>query len=254
MSISTKSGAVALVAALTVALPASAPAKGKGERSHGVPARIAAKLRAAERAVERAQVRVEDAETVEAAAALTAGRRHLASALSSAKRRLAIDGSTGPRSASAVGKTGHYVVGTTATLFDGQSGAVVDAVATTLDAAIASRDALVSAIVALDDRSGYDSTLERFDAAVAEESGDIADALADDELTGEARAALDGALAKLQETAAAIDAAVAPEAPEDDAGVVTFGDHDEHDDDDDADDDAPRAHKGGKRGRGHGGR
>ncbi len=92
---------------------------------------------------------------------------------------------------------------TTVALYDGQTGDAVTAITTTLKAGLDGRDAIVAAINALSDKSGYTQVLARIHADATDEAGDIADALADDELTDEAKAALNAAATQATATAAA---------------------------------------------------
>lgn len=209
MNISTKAGATALAATLALSLPATALAERghRGERGdRAVPSRVATKLRAADRALERAQERAEDGESAGAATALASVRKNLASALKSAQRRItASGGRAGTASAKAVSGTDHKVVGGTAAMFDGADGTVTDAAALTLDAAIDNRDAIIAAINALDaeTQERYERILEKIVSGVDDEIEAITEALEDDTLTDEGRAALQAALTKLAATKAA---------------------------------------------------
>ena len=90
---------------------------------------------------------------------------------------------------------------TTAALYDGQTGDAVTAITTTLKAALDGRDAIVAAINAMTDKSGYARVLAAINDDATDEADDIADALADDELTDEAKAALNAAATQVAATA-----------------------------------------------------
>lgn len=206
MNISTKAGATALAATLALGLPGAAMAD-RGERGdRGVPSRVATKLKAADRALDRAQERADDGESAGAATALASVRKNLASALKSAQRRITpTGGRAGKASAGAVARTDHHVVAGTASMFDGADATVTDASASTLDAAIDNRDAVIAAIAALsgDALERYERVLHRIEKAVDDEIEAITEALEDDTLTPEGRAALEAALTKLAATKAA---------------------------------------------------
>ena len=210
MSISLKSplGAALAAASLTLAVPGIAQAGGghhrggDGPRGGDVPTRVGAPLARAARALDRAEERIEDGESDRAVTALGSVRSNLAAAVKAAKRRVA--GETGPDSVLAVVSAQHRVVVGSANLFDGESGAVVDGIAATLDAALDGRDELLGAIPA--DSDAYGDVF----AAVVADTGDEVESLnevkADDTLTSEASAAIDAALAQIAATGTAASA------------------------------------------------
>lgn len=213
MSIKNRAGAIALATTLLAGMPVAADARGGG-KERGATNRVATKLRAAERALERAQDRIDDGEDAKAVTALTAVRRHLASGAKAADRRVVAGSRTGPASAGAFARGDHGLVGGTAGAFDGATGEVVAALATTLDAELDARDALVTRIAALadGDQAAYARVLGGIVTAAADEAEDVTEALADATLTPEAKAALEAARTQLAATATAADAAIV-EAP-----------------------------------------
>jgi hypothetical protein len=68
------------------------------------------------------------------------------------------------------------------------------------------RDDLVATIAALSDRGDYDIVLEELLDDLEDELADIAEALEDDELSDDAKAALQAAATKLEATTAAVEA------------------------------------------------
>jgi hypothetical protein len=214
MSITTKAGAAALVATLALGAPTIADARPGGPDSarggdRNVPVRVASKLRAAERAIDRAQERAEDGETAGAVAALTSVRKNLASALTAAKRRITADGGRrGPASAGALSRTDGIVISGAVALLDGADASLTGAGAQTLDAALDNRDAVIAAIAALDvdGKASYRRVLSRIVAQTEGETEAIEEALSDDVLTDEGRAALQAALTQLAATKAAAQA------------------------------------------------
>lgn len=176
----TRAALGAVLAAGLLASPASAASSSS---------RVDSKLRAADRALDRAAERAADGES--AATQLASVRRNLASAQKTAVRK----GDT--RSLGAVARAQGRVISATVGLFDGLTGDNVAAVATTLDAALDGRDAIVTAA------AGKDGVLALINRDAAGDAEDIADTLADDELTDEARAALTAAAAQVAATVTA---------------------------------------------------
>ena len=222
-----------VLGALLAAGLLAAPAQAKSS------SRIDVKLRAADRALDRAS------SGDDIAAALATVRRNVASARKTALRKPA------PETLGRIARFDGAVVTTTVALFDGQTGDDVTAIATTLKASLDGRDAIVAAINALADKSGYERVLAAINEDATGEAEDIADTLADDELTDEAKTALNAAA-----TQAAATAAAAPAGSDDDAGSPD-GDRDDCPPGERGDDDAgyPSAttHDAGP-GRGFGGR
>jgi hypothetical protein len=216
-----KAAAAALASSLLLVLPATALAHDGGDGPHGddqrgqgygrgfgnVPPRILNKLRAAERALDRAQDHADDAEPDAAVAALAATKRHLGAASKGVLRRVTAGNDGGPAAAAALARTQGDIVDGTVGLFDGAPDAIVAADADTLKAALDGRDALVAAIAALPDHSGYTWALKLIARDATSEAADIAETLTDDTLTDAAKAALTAAQAQATATASAAQAA-----------------------------------------------
>jgi hypothetical protein len=184
---------VALGALLAVGL-AAAPAQAAQHQS----SRIDVKLRAAGRALDRASASDDSAATVSALATV---RRNLAAASKTALRK--------PTSETfeQLAAVEDDIVGGTVALYDGQTGDTVTALSTTLKNALDARDALVTAVNALTDKTDYAGVLDAIHEDATDEAADIADTVTDDELTAEAKTALDAATTQLTATAAAAPAA-----------------------------------------------
>ena len=180
----------ALGAVLVAGLLAAPAAEAKSTSS----SRVQVKLRAAERALDRAAENAQDGNAAAAVTQLAAVRRNLASAQKTTLRKLT------PQTAGAVARAQGHVVSGTAAMFDGLTGDPVAATATTLKAALDGRDALAAAINALSDKSGYARVLSLINDDATGEADDIADTLADDELTDEAKAALQAAATQVAAT------------------------------------------------------
>lgn len=176
----TRAALGAVLAAGLLASPASAASSSS---------RVDSKLRAADRALDRAAERAADGAS--AATQLASVRRTIASAQKTALRK----GDT--RSLGAVARAQGRVVSATVGLFDGLTGDNVAAVATTLDAALDGRDAIVAG------SAGNTGVLALVNRDAAGDAEDIADTLADDELTDEARAALTAAATQVAATVTA---------------------------------------------------
>ena len=210
---------VALLCGLLWAAPASAgPGHHGGSRGDDsyrggggdVPSRVASRIRRAERALERAEDKADDGDATGAASALSSSRKNLTSALKSAKRRVVAGNETGPGAIGAVVDAQHDAVETTAALFDGADGALVDAIAQTLKSALDGRDEAVAAIAALPaaDQGDYDWVLEQIDEDAGDEIDAIDEALADDTLTADARTALESAKTQIEATRTAARALI----------------------------------------------
>jgi len=235
---------LALMCGLIWAAPATA---GHGHRAQGhpdleaggegdVPSRIAKRLARAERALGRAEDKVDDEDATGAAKTLRSVRKNLGAALKSARRRVTSGNEYGPDSIGAVFDTQHEVIETTSGLFDGADGEIVDSISDALNAGIEGRDSGIAAIAALseDDRADYDWVLESVLDDVTSEIEAIDEALADDTLTDEGRAALEQAKTKLEATKTTVEALV----PDAEAGDVA----------DEDGRDCPRGERGGRRG------
>lgn len=205
---------------------ASAAGRGGGERAQdGVSSRVQTKLRSVSRGLDRAEGYVEDGDATKAASSLASVRRSLASAQRTTLRKVTADSDGAEANSVAVERAEHAVVATTASLYDGQSGDVVTALSTTLDAALDGRDALLAGVGALTDEQAeeYDRYQAKVLRDVAAETEDVADATSDDELTSEATAALAEATTRLAAQKTAADALVATTDDADDDGGVVAG-------------------------------
>ena len=211
---------IALACGLIWAAPASAgPGHHGGSRGDGgyrdgaggdVPSRVASRIRRAERALERAEDKADDGDASGAASALGSARKNLASALKSAERRVAAGNETGPDAIGAVVDAQHDAIDSTVNLFDGADGALVDALAQTLKSSLDGRDEAIAAIAALPagDQADYEYVLEQIDEDVGDELDAIDEALADDTLTDDAKAALGQAKTQLEATRTAARALI----------------------------------------------
>ena len=213
MSITHKLGAALLVAGIAGGVPATASAD--------VPSRIASKLHRAEKALDRAQSRADDGNTEAAIKQLTAVRRSLAAAQRAAERRTSSAAANGPDADAAVVETQHAVVIGTVDILDGATGDLAAAAIATLDAGLDGRDALLAAVDGLEDadEAAYGDVWGIVASDTDDEVETIADSLSDDELTDEAKTALQSG----SEQASAAGTAA-------DVKVATFGSSDEGED------------------------
>lgn len=211
----TRTGLATLALGLCAAgLPSAASAAGggeRGDRGEQVSSRVTTKLRSVGRGLDRAEGYVEDGDAAKAATALASVRRSLASAQRTTLRKVTADGDGASASATAVERAEHAIVASTTSLYDGQTGDVVTAISTTLDAALDGREALATAVAALTDEqeADYDRYYAKVAKDVAAEAEDVADAVADDELSTEAGTALGEAATRLAAQKTAVDAIVA---------------------------------------------
>jgi hypothetical protein len=237
---------IALACGLVWAAPATAgPGHHRGERGDArggdVPSRVASRLARAERALERAEDKVDDGDATGAASSLRSVRKNLAAGLKSAKRRVAAGADNGPESIGAVFRAQHQTIETTAALFDGADGDVVDALGDALKASLDGRDEGVASIAALseDQREDYARVLEQVDEDIGDEIDQIDEALADDTLTADGRAALEQAKTQLEATRTAVRALLPADSTEAGATGFAAGDDEECDE---------RRGEGGRRG------
>lgn len=177
-----------------------------------LPSRIASRLGRAQRALDRATNAVDDGNATAAASALKGVRTNLTAAAKSAKRRASSD--NGPHAFYAVAAGQHRAIGEIVSLYDGADDATVAALTETLNSAIDGRDDLVASIAALpaDDQGSYEFVLDRIGDDVAGEIEAIDEALADDTLSADARAALTDARAKLVATQTTVQGLAATQA------------------------------------------
>ncbi|MEA2472268.1 MAG: hypothetical protein QOE06_183 [Thermoleophilaceae bacterium] len=216
---------VVLVASFALLAPAAFAHPGQsGARHHGdntgsrsggyspAPSRVTTRLKRAARSLDLAQTRVDDGDNSGAISALASVRKNLASAHKSANARVSAAAANGPASANAVTVADDDVVTSTVSLFDGVTdSSVVNAIAQTLDGALTGRDGTVDAIAALTaaQQADYYYVLEGIDQAIDDEVASIDDALANDTLTADAKAALSDAKTKAQATQTKVKALLA---------------------------------------------
>lgn len=218
----TRTGLATLAVGLCAAgLPSAASAAGRGGDDRAqtqISSRVQAKLRSVSRGLDRAEGHVEDGDAAKAASSLASVRRSLASAQRTTLRKVAAGAEGAEAGAVAVERAEHAVVATTASLYDGQTGDVVTAISTTLDAALDGRDALLAGVDALTDEQAeaYDRYQAKVLRDVAAETEDVADATADDELTSDATAALAEATTRLAAQGTAADGILPADATTDD--------------------------------------
>lgn len=220
----------ALLCSAALALPGTALAHDHRWGGHhrraddGLPSRVVKPLARTQRALARAEERIDDGETARAVSTLTATRRNLAAAVRAAKRRLA--GDAGSDVAVAVARVQHDVILEIGDLYDGQDGDVVDALTTTLTAALDGRDQIGGGVSALgeDELADFEDFLTRVDDDADEELGSLQEVRDDDEVSAAADAALAEALTRI---AATQDAAQ--------SRLETLSDQDDEDAGDDAD-------------------
>jgi hypothetical protein len=216
----------ACVASLAAALPATAGAHqgpgGGGARAGAVKlsTRVTDRTARAAKDVDRAGDAIDDGNATTAVSDLTAARTNLASAQKSALKHVVAGDSTGAAYAWAILAADDRVASGSADLFDGQDGAVVDAAAATLKAADDSRDAVIAAINALTDKSGYADVASRAGDDVTDELGDVADALSDDTLTAAATSALTDAQTQVKATQTALTALAGDDSSSGDASYL----------------------------------
>jgi hypothetical protein len=214
----TKLGLASVAAALLIAAPAGAHRGGgfhAGARAGGAvrvsakaPSSITTRTARATRALQRAEDKADDGDTTGAATSLKSVRTNLAAALRSAKTHAVSGDAKGPAGAQAVLAAEDATVNSTAGLFDGADSDLVDATATTLEAALDGRDQLIAAIGALsdDDTAAYGRVLDRLAGNLADEAGAIAETLAGDTLTSAAKTALNAAADQIKAQTDAVTA------------------------------------------------
>jgi hypothetical protein len=224
---------VLLLAAFAVALMATAGASAKAEAAQGprvpastaqeapaddavvLPTRVAAAIRRTESSLANAEEHVDEAEYAKASIALRAVRQNLVRADKAARRQMnavstdpEAETTPGPDSVIAALTLDQQAIVTVAELFNGQSGALVTDLASTLVTAQNTRDKLLNAIIALDPEGtgadysdGMADTLDGY----TDEVANIKEALADDKLSAGGSTALRAALARSNATLAKIN-------------------------------------------------
>jgi hypothetical protein len=213
----------ALVLSLSIVASASAqPARRAADPPAAddtvvLPSRVAAAIRRTETALANAEEHVDEADYTKAIVSLRAVRQNLVRADTAAKRQMnAIpadpnaETTPGPDSAIAVLTLDQEAAVTIAGLFNGNTGALVTALASTISTAQLTRDRLLNTIIGLDPEGagadyadGMADTLDGY----TDEVANLNEALADDSLSAGSAGALRGALARANATLAKINTA-----------------------------------------------
>lgn len=191
--------------------------------------RVLSRAKRAVKAADRAEERIDDEKTAEGLSSLKAVRTNLAAALRSTKRSLATE--RGPASAFVVAAAQGKVTTQLLGLFDGQVDPTDAALAQTLKAALDGRDELVAALNGHDDERAFERVYARISHDAGDELADLDEALADDELTAAARAALEAAKVQAGATKAAVDARLAALEDDDESEDTGYEDDEQHEDD-----------------------
>jgi hypothetical protein len=182
-----------------------------------LPSRIAAAIRRTQTELAKAEEHVDEAEYTKAIASLRAVRQNLVRADKAARRQMnavpadpEAETTPGPDSAIAALTLDQQVVVTVAGLFNGNTGTLVTAVASTISTAQLTRDRLLNTIIALDPEgagAGYaDGMADTLD-GYSDEVANLSEALADDKLSVGGTTALKAALARANATLAKINTA-----------------------------------------------
>lgn len=178
-----------------------------------VPATIRTQLQGAETALAAVGPAVTGGDAAAAASALTTVRNAFASAAAAAQTHVVADDTSGPAAAAAVDTVAHDIVTATSGLDDGVTDATsVDALSTTLDAALDTRDGLLaSAITTAADspsEAGYVETLASANADLDIEDDGLAAILAGDVLTTAAVTAVQAARTQVEAAQTTVTAAL----------------------------------------------
>jgi hypothetical protein len=182
-----------------------------------LPSRVAAGIRRTEAALANAETDIDEAEYTKAIVSLRAVRQNLARTDKAARRQMnavptdpEAETTPGPASVIAALTVDQEAVMTLAGLFNGNSGTLVTALASTITSAQQIRDRLLSAVIALDPEGagadyadGMPDTLDGY----TDEVANLTEALADDTLSTGGKAALQAALARSKATLAKMNAA-----------------------------------------------
>jgi hypothetical protein len=182
-----------------------------------LPSRMAAAIRRTQTELAKAEEHVDEAEYTKAIVSLRAVRQNLVRADKAARRQMnavpadpEAETTPGPDSAIAALTLDQQVVVTVAGLFNGNTGTLVTALASTISTAQLTRDRLLNTIIALDPEGagadyadGMADTLDGY----ADEVSNLGEALADDKLSVGGTTALRTALARANATLAKITTA-----------------------------------------------
>jgi hypothetical protein len=203
-----------LTAARQATVAADAPA---ADDEVVLPSRIAAAIRRTQTELAKAEEHVDEAEYTKAIASLRAVRQNLVRADKAARREMnavpadpEAETTPGPDSAIAALTLDQQVVVTVAGLFNGNTGTLVTALASTISTAQLTRDRLLNTIIALDPEGagadyadGMADTLDGY----SDEVTNLSEALADDKLSVGGTTALKAALARANASLAKINTA-----------------------------------------------
>jgi hypothetical protein len=206
---SARTGTLAPAAAAQAAPPADDPVV--------LPSRVAAGIRRTETALTNAEKYIDEAEYTKAIVSLRAVRANLARADKAARRQMnavptdpEAETTPGPDSVIAALTVDQEAVMTVAGLFNGNTGTLVTALASTITTAQLIRDRLLNAVIALDPEGagadyadGMPDTLDGY----ADEVANLTEAIADDKLSTGGATALRTALARSNATLAKMNAA-----------------------------------------------
>jgi hypothetical protein len=206
---SARTGTLGPAAAAQAAPPADDPVV--------LPSRVAAGIRRTETALTNAEKYIDEAEYTKAIVSLRAVRANLARADKAARRQMSAvptdpeaETTPGPDSVIAALTVDQEAVMTVAGLFNGNTGTLVTALASTITTAQLIRDRLLNAVIALDPEGagadyadGMPDTLDGY----ADEVANLTEATADDKLSTGGATALRTALARSNATLAKINAA-----------------------------------------------
>ena len=219
--------AVVLAAASSTAIAATAkpqlaasPARAAAEDTEAVvlPSRVQNLVNRTQAALLKATEHVDEAEYTKAIVSLRSLRRNLTALDKAARRAMnavpadpdAEGATTGPDSVIAVLTLDQQVITGLANMLNGQTGTLVGAIGTTLNAAQATRDKLLDAVLALDPAGagadyadGMADTVDGY----TDEVANITDTLADDVLSAGGKSVLTAALAHAKATEAKVQAA-----------------------------------------------
>jgi hypothetical protein len=182
-----------------------------------LPSRVAAAIARTERALANSAEHIDEAEYTKAIVSLRAVRANLGRADKAARHQMnavpadpEAETTPGPDSVIAALTLDQEAIVSVAGLFNGNSGALVTALASTITSAQLIRDRLLTTIIALDPEGagadysdGMADTLDGY----SDEVANLTEALADDKLSAGGKAALQTALARANATLAKINAA-----------------------------------------------
>jgi hypothetical protein len=212
-------GLPALLAALAVASSASARpvAETPADDAVVLPSRVANAIGRLDASLTNAEEHVDEEEYAKAIVSLRSVRRNLSAVEKAARAQMnavpadpEAESTAGPDAVIAVLTAEQAVITRAAGLFNGNSGTLVTALASTLTTALVVRDRLLNAVLALDPAGagadyadGMADTVDGY----ADELANLSEALANDTLSAGGKSALNSALARSQATSNKVNAA-----------------------------------------------